>query len=225
MTKLIATGAVVLLALFAVTSASSCSITHRSGDFECTDQACPSGRECVQGLCVVPGGGSGIDARVVVDAAHLDSGSGSGQHDAMDACPAACSSCQPSQKTCTIDCQQTSCAGPINCPTGWTCDIKCSTTGACRQGVTCTNAKACTVECTGNNSCSDVTCGAGACDVECSGSNACAAVDCETSCQCDVTCGDAAKCTTVTCTRALCETDSGCSSQNLGCRSCATTGT
>lgn len=194
-----------LLGLTAL-GAGSCSINHKSGDFECTKQSdCVGGRTCNGGYCVFPTGT--IDAppgdTVVVDGA-IDG----------NACPAQCTSCDLGSHTCRVDCAVSSCNGPIVCPAGWNCDVACSTASSCRAGVTCTGAGTCKIACTGTGSCRDLQCGSGKCDITCSGSNSCRNVACSPSCGCDVKCTPGvASCEGVTCTAIQCDTGLGCSSQ------------
>lgn len=199
-----------------VAMAGSCSVTHRSGEFDCEKQSdCPAGRTCTDNLCVV--NGTGIDA-----------GPGDGPKDGNglpDAfvCPTTCTSCIPETMTCKIDCgvSAATCNGPIACPTGWNCDILCTTANSCRSGIDCLGSKSCTVECKGNSSCRNIACGDGPCDVNCSGTNSCRGVACGQSCKCDVACAPAAaSCESVTCTSNTCSTFPGCTSQFPGCDTC-----
>ena len=66
--------------------ATSCSITHKSGDFACSKTSdCNSGRDCVGGFCVVAGT-EDIDAPV----GHPD---GPSIDAPASGCPTQCSSC------------------------------------------------------------------------------------------------------------------------------------
>jgi hypothetical protein len=196
----------VWLALASITvavAAASCSINHRSTQFECdTTQDCDPGRMCSEGLCVMPGGGDGgIDAKK------------DGPPDSS-ACPSQCSTC-PSSKVCVIDCAAgAACGSLVTCPAGFNCDIRCNTDNACRNGVNCNAAAGCTLQCTGRSSCSGVTCGPGPCNVSCLGASSCATVSCGLSCACDVNCPFATNgsCLSVTCNRLQCDTGRGCSS-------------
>ena len=135
-------------------------------------------------------------------------------------CPAQCTTCNPTTKTCTVDCSKTSCQNKVACPLGYHCDIQCSATDSCRNGVDCLQGLSCIVECSGQSSCRNVTCGAGACDVMCSGQASCNNVACGNSCACDVTCATGAQCTGVTCTSLACASGSGCTSVPANCHSC-----
>jgi hypothetical protein len=199
------------LASFTVAAAAaSCSINHRSGQFECdTQQDCDPGRSCSEGLCVMPGGDGGIDAKR--DA----------PPDAL-VCPPQCTSCA-NGKVCVIDCAAgASCGGLVTCPAGFNCDIRCNTDNACRSGVSCTSAASCTIQCTGRSSCRGVTCGPGRCTVNCLAANSCETVSCGSSCACDVNCPFLnGACASVLCNRAACDTGLGCSSTvALSCNTC-----
>jgi hypothetical protein len=185
--------------------AGSCSINHKSGDFECTKQSdCSGGRTCTGGYCVFPGG--------TIDAPRSDA-NGDAPADS-NACPAQC--------TCKIDCAVTSCNNAIVCPVGWNCDVACSTANSCRGGVTCTGPGTCKIGCTGANSCRDLQCGTGKCDVNCAGTGSCRAVTCNPSCGCDVKCNPGvAACESVSCTAVQCDTGLGCSSTVVpSCKTC-----
>lgn len=206
------------LALLALAGgvAGSCAIRHRSDVFECeTANDCDSGRVCNDGLCTVPGtdppdGGVKNDARR--DAATPDA----------FVCPELCTACNPTTKTCTLDCTAAPnrCNQNIVCPTGWNCNIKCNTQGSCRSGVNCLGSASCSVECTGRDACRGVACGNGACKVTCSGIGSCRGVDCGDSCACDVSCNTSALCEFVTCTSPLCELGRGCTSSAPTCETC-----
>jgi hypothetical protein len=200
-----------LASLVVAAAASSCSINHRSGQYDCATAAdCDPGRTCSEGLCVLGGGGGG-DGGGPLDGGVLDARKDAPPPDAA-LCPSQCTSCGPN-KTCVIDCAAGANCGPqVVCPAGFNCDIRCNTDASCRQGVNCTSAASCTLQCTGRSSCRGVQCGPGACDVSCSGYNTCESVLCGTSCACDVKCGLASSCLTVQCTRAECDTGRGCSS-------------
>lgn len=214
----------VLLSLFA-----GCSITHRSGEFACgAGNTCPQGRICIDGFCVIPGA---VDDGGLVDARKPDGG-GHGAPDAGSGdCPAQCTSCQATAntRTCIIDCKldTTECAKAITCPSGFNCDVQCTTSNSCRNGVACPENGACNVTCSGQSSCQNISCGAGPCDVTCSGGESCRTVGCNNSCACDITCGDASRCEGITCSSFQCDTfnsDTGameCSStQNPLCNTC-----
>lgn len=187
-----------------------CSINHRSGDYTCTKPSdCATGRTCsTDGFCIVIGS---IDAPGHVDAPKVDGA----------ACPAGCTSCNVTQKTCTIDCGITSCSSSVTCPAGYHCDIQCKTDNACRNGVNCLAAASCSVECTGNSSCRNVQCGPGPCDVGCSGPSSCSSeILCNNSCQCDVTCTGTGSCATPpVCTSLQCRSGTGCTSVPALCHS------
>src|SRR5262249_33638259 len=141
--------AVKLAALFLVTlglaivAAGSCSVNHLSDDFVCSAQRlCSSDRTCVDGLCVLTA---------------TDAGSRDGPGTVVDAatpCPAQCTSCVTSRKSCTIDCSlSNSCSQPVTCPTGWSCSVLCNTQGSCERGINCTASTSCSITCSTNLSC------------------------------------------------------------------------
>lgn len=207
----------------AFVTASSCSIDHKSNDFQCTQQAdCASGRECIDGYCVVPGG-------VILDAPRPP-GDTSTQPDApqppIDApqnlCPPQCSSCNPSSMECTIDCEVTNCVNTtLVCPTGWNCDIDCNVNNSCRNGINCGNAASCDITCSGAGSCRQIVSGPGPMELECTGQGSCRNVNCDASCACDIDCGDGAECSQLTCSSFTCGTlPRGCTSQRQGCETC-----
>jgi hypothetical protein len=200
--------------MLAVVAVSSCSINHRSGEYECSNNAdCSDGRSCNGGLCVF----AGIDAP--------SPGDGGMKLDA-EVCPSQCSSCNPGTRTCTIDCAAGSiCSGVVvTCPAGWNCDVRCNTTNSCRSGVNCpTGAFTCNVQCSGNSACRGVMCGAAKCNVMCTGQNSCRGVNCGASCACDVTCtlNNGACSNEVTCNKIQCDTGLGCSSTQFpSCSTC-----
>ena len=203
----------------AVISSTSCSINHRSGDYECTLQTdCEPGRLCIGNYCVVPGGGP-IDAPKNTDGPRTD-GSIDGP---PNVCPPQCTSCDNPSKTCVIDCNLTSCTGnqPIVCPTGWGCKIGCTTNNACASGINCNGAKSCEITCSGQGSCRMLECGTGDCNVQCIGQNSCRGVNCGNSCACDVTCSTNASCEFLTCSDPLCDPfGKGCTSSGPNCDSC-----
>jgi len=190
-----------------------CSIDRRSDTFACVKNSdCNSGRQCVDGFCVVEG-------NQPIDAAP---GSGSG-----NTCPASCTSCSTNtagQKTCDINCEQSDCSqGGITCPAGFACTVECNGNNDCRNGVSCGSALSCTVTCSNDQTCNKVTCGSGACNVTCSGKNSCQTVDCGNACACDVTCSGQQSCLDVTCGHddACPDGANGCSSTlDLFCNTC-----
>jgi hypothetical protein len=195
--------------------ATSCSVSHRSGEFTCNSSAdCvgeAAGRICSGGFCVVPG--AGIDAPMLHDAPKIT-------FDASipdaDACPAQCTSCDLGQMTCNIVCTNASqnCANTVTCPAGFHCTIGCTPGNACKD-VDCLDAASCNVTCSGSGSCRQVSCGPTPCDVSCTGQSSCRGVACGLSCACDVTCGDLASCENVFCSHQVCDgpIGAGCSSQ------------
>lgn len=215
-TKLILAWLVLLMAATGI--ATSCSINHKSNQFECTVAAdCEPPRICDDGVCVLPGG--------TVDASDGDASWPDASIDAsVDAprCPAQCSSCDSGDRTCVIDCAApgTSCNSAVTCPQGWNCEIKCSTPDSCRAGVNCLNSASCEVQCTGPRSCRNVMCGEGRCDVTCSGSQSCRGVSCGDSCACDVDCVPGAACEGVMCSAFQCRLGFDCASQLPGCNTC-----
>ena len=213
--------ALVVISLFAITT--SCSVTHKSGDYACTTSAdCNNGRDCSNGFCVLDG--TSIDARPPTADAPKIPPDGAG-------CPAGCTTCSVTEKTCVIDCNApgANCTSTVVCPVGYKCDVKCDAANSCRAGVRCAGTTSCTVECSAQGSCQDVQCGAGRCNVQCSGTGSCKGVQCGTSCACDVGCTGSQSCassgqTGVTCTKTICQIFSGnggCSStQALSCNTC-----
>jgi hypothetical protein len=194
----------------AVILGGSCSINHRSGDFTCETQAdCISGRVCSDGLCVA----TKLDSGVKTDAPSAG-------------CPAQCTSCNTTTKSCTIDCalNNGACNQAITCPTGWDCNIACSTGSSCRNGINCLTSKSCTIACSGALSCKAISCGTGRCNVDCTGNSSCRDVSCGLSCACDVTCHANSLCTNLTC-RVSPDCIStmqfgGCTSLTPGCNTC-----
>jgi hypothetical protein len=75
-------------------------------------------------------------------------------------CPDECDSCSVTNKTCTINCSNTSNCDNIDCPNGYVCMISCSR--SCTN-VDCSDATACIVLCSGNASvnCGPIDCGTG----------------------------------------------------------------
>jgi hypothetical protein len=203
--------------MIAIAAAGGCSIDHRSGDFECTrQQDCNGGRICDDGFCIDPH---------AADAPVTDRPDGpNGRPDARQTdCPPECTSCNLDGHTCVIDCSvnATLCEGPVACPSGYSCDIRCNTQNSCRNGVDCTAGKDCAITCSGNSSCRNLECGQGACDVACTGFQSCRAVDCGNSCACDVTCTGPQSCSDgIFCTSFDCDTGLGCSSLFPGCNVC-----
>ena len=186
-------------------AAVSCSINHRSSQFECETTAdCEAGRTCSDGLCVTPG---------FIDAGVLDGPRKDGPLPDAAVCPPGCTSCAPG-RVCIIDCSVagSGCNAQLVCPVGWNCDIRCSTDNSCRAGVNCTAGASCTLQCTGRNSCRGVACGPGICNVGCTGANSCESVTCGASCACDVRCSFGASCLTALCPRPECDPGRGCSS-------------
>lgn len=206
--------AVLLLVVLgvAVVAAGSCSLSHRSGDFTCVTQAdCSSGRICSDGFCVA----SQLDSGVKTDAPSTGDANG---------CPAQCTSCNTTTKSCTIDCALNSgaCNQAITCPTGWDCNIACSIGSSCRNGINCLNSKSCTITCSGAQSCKTLNCGPGRCNVDCSGDGSCRDVSCGLSCACDVTCHPNSLCSNLTCKAPQCKLlpPGGCTSLAAGCNTC-----
>ncbi len=209
--KLVIAGTIVALAVALAAITTSCSIQHRSDQYACTTTTdCQDGRICDNGYCVVAGS---IDAARPSDAPKPGG-------DASN-CPPGCSTCNVQLKTCTINCQLTSCTNTVTCPAGYKCDIMCNTDNSCRNGINCQQAASCTIACGGKESCQNVQCGPGPCAVSCTGGASCRGVDCNNSCACDVvctglqSCGDAIQCTSL-----ACRSGSGCSSAAAFCHSC-----
>jgi hypothetical protein len=116
-------------------------------------------------------------------------------------CPAACTSC--SGNTCVVDCSDSKCSSGTSllCPTGWSCRIDCTGTGACRNGaVSCSGN--CEIVCSGTAACEygGVSCSGAACKVTCDGTDACDngvrcnALVCSVSCSGTAACEDRGVC-------------------------------
>lgn len=201
------------LAVFSIAVAgafASCSIDKKSDTFtECSRPTdCRNGQICLNGICQAG------DAGTTVDMANPDGPS----------CPSQCNSCKTvgGRRVCVINCMISPavCNSHIECPSGFDCDISCSTSQSCQKGITCAGDQECAISCSGQGSCRDLACGDGACNVTCTGSNSCRNVDCNNSCACDVSCGANANCEGVTCTADSCRFLQGCSSTLLGCNTC-----
>ncbi|HTL33822.1 MAG TPA: hypothetical protein VL326_11890 [Kofleriaceae bacterium] len=192
----------------------ACSINHKSDGYACEiNNDCEGGRVCSGGFCVV--NGSQIDGPRSIDAPRIG--------DANTGCPAQCSSCNTSQKTCTINCMTSNCQNTVVCPIGYKCDIQCNTDNACRNGINCTMAASCNIDCIAKSSCENVQCGAGPCAVTCSGPSACKNVSCNASCACDVLCTGSQSCSSgISCTSFACRGTNGigCTSVPALCHSC-----
>jgi hypothetical protein len=202
-------GALAFALAYAVAAASSCSIDHRSDDFECdSTHPCTGGRVCQEGLCVIVGGGT-PDARVS-DAPILPPDG--------RVCPETCDECVFPTMTCIID----GAAGEqVVCPEDWHCNVTCDAQQACAR-VDCEKSLSCTVLCSAFGTCDDVRCPVdGDCDVTCSGSQSCAAVDCDQSCACDVRCQHVSSCSNSIDCPLGCQFGSGCTSVAIpGCDNC-----
>lgn len=205
----------------AIAMAGSCSINHKSSEYECSGPSdCDPfpGRTCVNGFCVT--GSGGIDAST--DGPLID-GPRDGAIDGTT-CPAQCTSCREPQHECVIDCATNSCNNQVVCPVGWNCTIGCSTTNSCTSGIDCSSAKSCNIVCSGNSSCRNLDCGQGKCNVTCSGKSSCRDMDCSDSCACDIQCAggtNAASCEGNTCPIGCPGIGPGrCSSVPLGCNTC-----
>lgn len=213
--------------LLVAIAAVNCSVSHRSGDYACTKQTdCASPRVCTDGYCVVPGD-------VPIDAPMTEPKDGTvvitpdapkppPDSNTMSVCPAACTECDITAKTCKIDCGSGNCGGAVQCPVGYDCTINCSAPNSCRNGVFCTGDSACTILCNGSGTCRNVACGNGPCDIECTGQGSCRGITCGQSCACDVSCGDGSTCQQITCSNGpLCsDFQGGCDSTNTGCDTC-----
>lgn len=193
----------------------ACAVNHRSDQYACTKNTdCESGRECsIDGFCVLAG--TTVDApKTVGDAPRTDGGN-------QNNCPPGCTSCNTTQKTCTINCQQTNCTNQITCPAGYKCDIMCNADGSCRGGINCAQSASCSIECGSRQSCENVTCGKGPCSVSCSGQQSCRNVSCGQSCACDVLCTGTSSCQQgISCSSFACRSGLGCTSVPALCHSC-----
>jgi hypothetical protein len=202
--------AIGLATSLAIVIATSCNVNHKSDEFACTTTLdCGPGRICSSdGFCVL---GTAIDA-AKGDAPRAD---------AAPMCPPGCTSCNVTEKTCTIDCTKTDCTTTLVCPAGYKCDILCNVQSSCRSGINCRSAAGCNIECSGGQSCRNISCGLGPCDVSCSGPSSCRNVACGSSCACDVTCTGNQSCPdNIFCKSFTCDTGSGCTSMKTGCNTC-----
>jgi len=202
----------------ALVMAGSCSINHKSSEFECATQADCAGfanRTCTDGFCVLQT--TPIDASVDT----LPPSDSTDARPDSAVCPPGCTSCNQERHECTIDCAVTSCNAEVVCPTGWACVIGCTTANSCRSGIDCTEATGCTVTCSGAQACRDLACGEGACKVACTGLGACRNMDCSDACACDLSCAPGvAACADTTCPFG-CGGGGRCSSTQLpGCNTC-----
>ena len=198
--------------------AGSCSVDKKSDDFTVCDQTgdCSNGLACINGVCLPPD----IDDDAGVDP---DAPSDGGNQ-----CPSQCTSCrmQNGVRTCIVDCQVSgpTCNAPIVCPTGFDCDIRCSTQNACQKGITCSGDQNCDITCSGRQACAGVDCGDGRCDITCTGEQSCRDIACNESCACDVSCGAIARCEAVVCTSPACIGNGpsirGCTSMRDTCNTC-----
>lgn len=203
---LLGTIAGLIVAIVAVTS--SCSIHHRSESYACTTNTdCDSGRICDNGFCIVAGS--------------IDAPKGDGRPPDGQNCPEPCTTCNTTQKTCTINCMTANCTSSVTCPAGYRCDILCNTDNACRNGVNCQQSLSCNVECSSKQACQNVSCGTGPCDVACTGEQSCRNVLCGASCACDVVCTGLQSCQEgILCSSLACKSGSGCTSVPALCNSC-----
>lgn len=217
----------------ALALAAGCSVNHRSTDFACSaEQRCADGRTCVDGFCVIAADSGAVDTPGPLGDAAV--------------CPSPCTSCNPAQKICTVDCSLNSdvCNRAVSCPAGWNCNVLCSINNQCNSGVSCGGAASCTITCSGRQTCrtvtcgtgacnvtclgpascnNQVTCGTGACNVNCSGNLACGGeVSCGQACACDVRCQLNASCAAVLCKPGCLGTTPPalCISTTNGCNSC-----
>ena len=194
--------------------ATGCKIHHRSEEFACdVNIDCDPGRVCENGFCIIPGG---VDASGGPDGSKPPGdGGGSGS------CPAQCTTCNVTQKTCSIDCQLSNCTNTVVCPPGYKCDIKCNADNSCRNGINCQQAASCAIDCIGKQSCQNVQCGSGPCDVGCLGPQSCRGVQCNNSCACDVVCSGNQSCfDAISCSSLACRSGLGCTSVPAFCHSC-----
>lgn len=168
----------------------SCGFDERSGEFACDgDGRCPDGRECVDGWCVIPGGGDGT----TTDAA-APGPDAVPQPDAQF-CPPACTEC--SGDVCLIRCPgNNACAATVTCPDGMECQVQCSGIDSCGGGVECGGATSCSVSCAKRQACGGaIMCGTGRCDVSCSAADTCAGgIECNDACACTTSCTGADSC-------------------------------
>lgn len=193
----------------------ACSVNHRSDQYACTKNTdCESGRECsIDGFCIVAGTATVDAPKTMGDAPKGDGG--------QNNCPPGCTSCNTTQKTCTINCQQTNCSGQITCPAGYKCDIMCNADNSCRGGINCALGASCAISCDSRQSCENVTCGTGPCSVTCSGVQSCRNVSCGQSCACDVICTGTGSCQQgISCSSFACRSGLGCTSAPALCHSC-----
>lgn len=149
-------------------STTSCLVTRRSEGYACDgDGDCTSGRVCDRGYCVPA------------------------------TCPSVCTSCDLTDKTCSIVCSSSNTCGAVVCPPGYDCTIKCSNPNAC-SAIDCRASAGCDITCSGQSACGPITCGPQACQIDCTSTGACSEVNCVDSCQCDIKCNNNA-CPTSSC--------------------------
>lgn len=199
--------------LIMIAATTSCSINHRSEGYACTKNTdCEVGRTCSDGFCVTAG--------TVVDAAKTDAPK---SPDGGNNCPAQCTSCNTTTKSCIVDCAVGgNCGSQITCPAGYKCDIRCNNDNSCRNGINCLQAASCQIACTSRQSCETVACGPGACSLTCNGAASCRNVACGNSCACDVMCTGTQSCQggQVSCSSLACRSGLGCTSAPALCHSC-----
>jgi hypothetical protein len=192
--------------------------TACSADRPSDDLRCTDPSECLDGRHC-------IDGYCVFDPSIEDAAV-----DADPRCPAVCTSCSGlfddagGYTTCNIDCSSTgACSQTVVCPPGMECNVTCNATNVCDNGVDCSAATACVISCNGTNACGDdVVCGTGPCTISCSGNNACHRdIDCSSSCSCDVSCaGGSCDNGPAMCPGTTCQDGNGCTSLNPGCSNC-----
>ena len=130
MNKLVFVLAIQVGVVFAL--ASSCSITHKSGDFACTKTSdCNTGRDCVDGFCVV--------LRHRADRfADWNRRGTARQRQRQQRLPGAVHELQrqPEDVRDRLPGRRRL-QRPGRLPAGYSCDVKCDTDNSCRNGVEC----------------------------------------------------------------------------------------
>lgn len=168
---------VVALALFGIgaMAMTSCAVNRRSDALACTTSAdCHDNRTCDRGYCV----------------------------ERVGDCPSPCTSCDPGNKTCKIECSAGKPCGDVQCPSGYDCTIDCNSANACGS-IDCVPGTKCDISCAGARSCGPINCGPTECKVDCSGLAACPSIDCAAACSCDVDCNNATACPSMSCPQSL----------------------
>jgi hypothetical protein len=166
-----------VLAALGALAIASCAVHRLSEGYVCGNNGdCDSGRICDRGFCV--------------------------DDESQGQCPSVCSSCNPGQRTCRIECSASRPCGSVECPDGFECTVRCSNAGACGD-IDCAPGTGCDIECSGAGSCGAINCGKQACQIDCAGVASCPQIDCVDSCGCDVACNTPLACPSMSCPQVL----------------------